>query len=156
MFKLGKKAPKLFQTVADEAFADLGLEGDAFVEAEFVSRGDIRKINAETRGIDSETDVLSFPMLDEILPFTKKNYRYDYDPEVGAVRIGSIIICKDIAKAQAEEFGHGQRREEAYLFLHGLLHLLEYDHIDEDGTRRMREAEERILNKLNIKRSTNV
>lgn len=152
MLMLGKKAPKLFQSVANEAFVDLGLEGDAFVEVEFVSRDEIKDINAETRGINKETDVLSFPMLDEIMPFTKKNYRYDYDADVGAVRIGSIIICKDIAKAQAEEYGHGQRREEAYLFLHGLLHLLGYDHTENQDTEKMRAAEERILNKLGIKR----
>lgn len=152
MIKLGKKAPKLFQSVADEAFTDLGLEGEAFVEVEFVSPLEMKNINSETRGIDKETDVLSFPMLDEIMPFTKKNYRYDYDSDVDAVRIGSIIICKEIAKTQAEEYGHGVRREEAYLFLHGLLHLLGYDHSGEEDTKSMRAAEERILGKLNIKR----
>ena len=152
MFILSKKAPKLLQTVADEAFTDLALDGDAYIEVEFVDKNEISRINKETRGIDKSTDVLSFPMLDEILPFTKRNYRYDFDPEVGAVRIGSIIICKEIAREQAGEYGHGQRREQAYLFLHGLLHLLGYDHENESDLAKMRAAEERILGKLDIKR----
>ena len=153
MFILSKKAPKLLQSVADETFIALELSGNAFVEIDFVGEEEIREINKETRGIDKSTDVLSFPMLDEILPFTKKNYRYDYDPDVCAVRIGSIIICREIARAQAAEYGHGERREQAYLFLHGLLHLLGYDHTEEDETKKMRETEEKILNKLNIKRN---
>lgn len=152
MILLGKKSSKTLQAIADETFTALGLSGNAFVEVEYVNAEEIRDINKETRGIDKSTDVLSFPMLDTIAPFTKKNYRYDYDPSVDAVRIGSIIICREIAEEQAKEFGHSSRREQSYLFLHGLLHLLGYDHENEEDAKIMREKEELILGALGITR----
>lgn len=136
---------ELLTSLARAAFVALNLSGEAEVEAVFVTAEEIRALNARTRGVDRETDVLSYPALSEIKPFTAGNYPFDTDPETGKVGLGSIVICLSRAESQAEEYGHSVRREVGYLFVHGLLHLLGYDHEREEDKRAMREAEERTL-----------
>ena len=137
-----------FARAADAAFAALSLAGEAEVEVNFVTEEEIRELNARTRDTARVTDVLSYPMLDEIRPFTRENYPFDVDPENGRVPLGSIVICREVAARQAEEYGHSRDREETYLFVHGLLHLLGYDHMTEEDKSVMREAEERILSAI--------
>ena len=123
------------------------------IELIFVDADEIRALNAETRGIDSVTDVLSFPTLDEIKdkPIVGENFPFDKD-EDGRLVLGSIVICKDRAKEQAQEYGHSFERELNYLLVHGVMHCLGYDHEQEDEKKEMREKEEFILNKLGITR----
>lgn len=142
----------LLEKTARSAFEELDLVGDALVELVIVGEEEIRKVNFERRGIDRTTDVLSFPLLNEIKPFTEKNYPFDYDPDERAVSLGSILICDAVAARQAEEYGHSVQRERAYLFLHGLLHLLGYDHIEENDKAKMRLAEEKILSSVGLER----
>ncbi len=124
------------------------------IEVEFVSAEEIREINREQREVDSVTDVLSFPMLDGIFGkrIRVKDYPFDIDPETGVLELGSVILCLDRAKEQAEEFGHSMRREVAYLLVHGVLHVLGYDHMTDADKQVMRTAEEEILTKLKITR----
>ena len=138
--------------IAECAFNKLGLSGEAYVELVFVDEDEIHTLNLNTRGIDRATDVLSYPNLDKIMPFTKENYPYDYDEDAGSVMIGSIVICDSIAQKQAEEYGHPVERERSYLFLHGLLHLLGYDHISDEDKAVMRLKEEEILSDLGVTR----
>ena len=95
--------------------------------------------------------MLSYPALTEIMPLTADNYPFDGDGE-GRVFLGSVVICRAVAERQAAEYGHSAEREETYLFTHGLLHLLGYDHIEEEDRRVMREAEERVLSAIGITR----
>lgn len=139
-------------SVAAEVYKVEKMKGNATVELSFVSSDEIRELNRSARGVDRETDVLSFPALDEIKPFTKKNYPFEYDPDRGSVELGSIVICRDVAEAQAKEYGHSVRRETCYLFTHGLLHLCGYDHIEESDKKVMREKEEVVLSGLGITR----
>lgn len=141
-----------FQAIADATFAALKLQGEAIVEVTLTDAETIRELNTETRGIDRPTDVLSFPMLETIDIFDQTHYPYSYDAECGAVRIGSIVICREIAVRQGEEYGHGTEREIAYLFTHGLLHLLGYDHETQEEEQEMTETAERILTGLGITR----
>ena len=143
---------ELFERVANATYETLSLMGEAIVEVDFVSRDEIRELNNSARGVDSATDVLSFPALDTIAPFSRENYPFDYDEENKAVNIGNIVICSDVAKEQAKEYGHSEERERAYLFLHGLLHLLGYDHIQDGDKAVMRAREEEILTALGITR----
>lgn len=122
------------------------------VEISFVDEDEIKRVNKETREIDSVTDVLSFPNLDIRFPFNKDDYKYDIDYESGNVILGDIIICKARMLEQAEEYGHSDIRECAYLTVHGLLHLLGYDHIEDSDRVKMRKAEEDILGSLGITR----
>ena len=129
---------------------------DAPLSAElvFVSAEEIKELNAKHRGKDAVTDVLSFPTLDGIRgeKILKKNFPFDIG-EDGDICIGSIAICEDRAKEQAEEYGHSYNRELHYLIVHGLCHLLGYDHIEESDKKEMREKEERILGKMGITRA---
>ena len=143
---------ELFESVCKTAFEYLNLQGDCIVEVDFVSEEEIRTLNAQTRNVDRVTDVLSYPALDEIREFTKRNYPFEYDEEEKAVRLGNIIICNEQVSRQAKEYGHSETRESAYLFLHGILHLLGYDHIEENEKKQMREKEENVLSNLEINR----
>ena len=62
--------------------------------------------------------------------------------------MGSIVLCDDKIRAQAEEFGHSEQREREYLIIHGLLHLFGYDHMNEEDKKQMRDKEKEILKML--------
>lgn len=134
-----------FEPYAETAFELLDLCGNAAVNVVITNDEDMQQINREKRDIDKTTDVLSFPSLSEIKPFTRANYPYDFDRAMRAVAIGDIVINSDAAARQAVEYGTGER-EINYLFVHGLLHLLGYDHESESDKAVMREKEEAILN----------
>ena len=140
--------------VAYTVFKTLRQRADLYAELDFVSFRRIKRINAETRGIDKVTDVLSFPMLDGVRgkKIYKKDFPFDYDPDKKAIFLGSIVICMDKVKAQAKEFGHSEERETYYLLVHALLHLFGYDHIEENDKAEMRALEEKIMKKLGVLR----
>ena len=125
-------------TLIEEDFCD-----NAEVEVTFVDDGQIKEYNNEYRDIDKSTDVLSFPL--------GENGIYDTNPETGNKMLGDIVISVEHAVAQGELYGHGLRREIAYLTVHSMLHLLGYDHVDEGIEKAiMREKEEIILTKLGL------
>ena len=107
---------------------------DKEVELLFVDSKKMQEINLEQRGIDKTTDVLSFPLL-----------------EVEGMPLGSIVINSELAKEKADELGHKQNDEEALLFIHGILHLLGYDHEVDGG--QMREKEREIIEKFFLPKS---
>ncbi len=123
------------------------------IEISFVDEAEIQRLNRELRGIDKVTDVLSFPALDleRGQAIKKAEYPFEIDEE-GRLLIGSIAICIKRAKEQAEEYGHSYERELHYLIVHGIMHCLGYDHMEEKDKAQMREQEEKILNKLGVTR----
>jgi len=125
-----------------------------FFTVVFVTNKEIKEINKVRRGIDEVTDVLSFPLLNikggTII--TKQEFFSDYDLSAKAINLGDIFISLDKAKSQAEEYGHSVEREVGYLFVHGLLHLLGFDHIDEGDKNQMRAVEELVLKKCKLER----
>ena len=105
----------------------------------------IRRVNREFRGIDSATDVLSFPQ-NELVPGEFDPEDCERDPETGAVMLGDMMISLPRCEVQGEEFGHGFEREIMYLSVHSVLHLLGYDHLDEGPMKKqMREREKLIM-----------
>ncbi len=104
------------------------------IELIIVDNNSMKKINKEYRGVDKTTDVLSFPLED-----------------IQHLPLGSIIISIDKAKEVANTLKHSLDDEIALLFIHGLLHLLGYDHETDNGE--MREKEEEIINKFNLPKS---
>ena len=121
------------------------------VDVLFTDDEGINQINLEQREVDRPTDVLSFPMFD--LQPGEHPTEEDADPGTGLVPLGDMVISLERAKAQGEEYGHGTRREVAYLAVHSVLHLLGYDHMDEGPMKaRMRAREEAILQQLGITR----
>ena len=137
------------KAMADFVEADIPLA----VELSFVDGEEIRRLNAETRGMDKVTDVLSFPTLEDLKgrAIAKKEHPFDID-ENGNLLIGCIVICCERAKEQAIEYGHSYERELHYLLVHGIMHCLGYDHMTDEDKAEMREKEEYILGKLGITR----
>lgn len=123
------------------------------VELVFVDGEEIRRLNRETRATDKVTDVLSYPALDGIKGQAIKGDEHPYEiDEEDNLLIGSIVICCDRAREQAEEYGHSYERELHYLIVHGIMHCLGYDHMTDEDKAEMREKEELILGKLGIVR----
>ena len=137
------------KSVCEAVLAEEECDFDAEISLTLTDDESIREINREHRGIDKPTDVLSFPMLE----FDGDCYDVEEEPDSGLVVLGDIVISMERAAAQAEEYGHSLKRETAFLTAHSMLHLLGYDHVDdEEGERVMREKQDKILNGLNITR----
>lgn len=119
---------------------------EAEVSLVLVDDAAIRQMNRDYRGLDKPTDVLSFA-LEEDAP-DEPNFE---DPTAGLV-LGDIIISLETAQRQSQEYGHSLEREVAFLLVHGLLHLLGYDHQEKDETAEMRRREEEILAEVNLGR----
>ena len=118
---------------------------DCEIEVIIADNDTIREINNETRGIDKVTDVLSFPMFDDISCIRPE--------QNGVAFLGSMVICEPRAKEQAKEFGHSELREVSFLAVHSVLHLLGYDHeLGQEQEREMFEKQENVLQKMGITR----
>lgn len=127
---------------------------DGEVSLTFTNDEEIHKLNLEYRGIDRPTDVLSFAMQedgkDELGIIFEVESEDETDPISGM--LGDIIISVDTAKAQSEEYGHSLEREIGFLFVHGFLHLIGYDHQDERSEAEMTAKQEAILNQAGLSR----
>lgn len=128
---------------------------DIEMSLSFVSPDEIQSLNKQFRNIDDITDVLSFPTVDNperkimsVPPFASDLL----NPETGKLNIGDVIICLERAREQAAEYNHSLKRELCFLALHGLLHLLGYDHIESDDEKQMLELQNEILNNMHITR----
>ena len=109
----------------------------AEVSLSFMSAEEIQALNRDHRGKDAATDVLSFPVNNALI--------------MGPGRpLGDVVICTDVARQQAEEYGHSFERELAFLLVHGLLHLLGYDHEVPEDEAKMCTAQDEILGLLNL------
>lgn len=120
---------------------------EAVVELLLTDGDSMRTINKSERGIDSETDVLSFPANDFAAPADFSNIEEDpcaFEPETGELILGDIVLSKDRIISQAYEYGHSIEREFTFLIVHSLLHLMGYDHM-EDDERIVMEARQKII-----------
>lgn len=136
-----EKIADAFESVLDNE----KLNDDFEVSVTFVNDKRIRTINNEFRGIDKSTDVLSFPM--------GEDGHYDINPETNKYMLGDVIISLEHSHKQAQEFGHSIYREIVYLAVHSFLHLLGYDHVnDENEAKIMREKEELTMKNIGLER----
>jgi probable rRNA maturation factor len=130
---------------------------EAEVDVTLVGEDEIRTMNRETRDIDRVTDVLSFPLAEYEQPavFDEDSLmeQHCFHPETGELMLGDIVICVPRMKQQAEEYGHGIRREFAFLVAHSMLHLFGYDHMQPDEAAQMEQMQEEILTQLGITRN---
>ncbi|KAB2952280.1 rRNA maturation RNase YbeY [Heliorestis acidaminivorans] len=106
----------------------------------------IKELNKSYRNIDKATDVLSFAMEEQ------SDEELDFDDPTEGQILGDIVISLDRAKEQAEEYGHTLERELGFLFVHGMFHLLGYDHETEEEKEEMRVLEEKVLNAHGLSR----
>lgn len=140
--------------VAAAAYDELGQTDALAIEVVFASEDEIRRLNAENRGIDRVTDVLSFPYVDGVRESVIKldDYPDDVDGVSGELTIGSVVICEKRASEQAEDYGHSLKREVAYLALHGVLHCFGYDHMTPEDEEQMTALADKIMKKINLTR----
>ena len=120
-----------------------------YVSIAVVDEDEIKEINNEHRGIDSVTDVLSFPVVNLTDGSFNENAGDYYE---GRLILGDVVLCSKRAKEQSVEFGHSYERELGYLTCHSVLHLIGYDHEDESEREVMRQKEEAVMELLNLKR----
>ncbi|MBC2579242.1 rRNA maturation RNase YbeY [Clostridium sp. DJ247] len=123
----------------------------------FVDNQEIKEINKENRNIDKVTDVLSFPMLEfptgKVFKEAYEGHEFaESDFDDGSLVLGDIALSLEKAKEQSIEFGHSFLREASYLIVHSILHLLGYDHMEEEEKSVMRRREEEILEKFQLVR----
>lgn len=133
---------KDFLTIIETTLNNLEIEDDIEMSCLLIDDERIHEINREYRNIDRSTDVISFALEDS----------EQFYVEGMARNIGDIFISVDHAIAQANEYEHSLRREMCFLFTHGLLHLLGYDHMNEDDEKEMFDKQKEILSLLNINR----
>lgn len=147
--KENKKYEETIKKVLEQCFKQEKLENlKLYVSITLTNPENIHKINKEYRNVDRETDVLSFPMFEKNEIDQKiKNNNFEHEDV-----LGDIVISIEKVKGQAIEYGHSFEREFAYMLVHGFYHLMGYDHIEEKDKKIMREKEEIILSKLQIKR----
>ncbi len=152
-----EKHPDLLKRIEDvikECLKEEKVPYDVEVSLSIVMKEEIKAINKEYRGIDKPTDVLSFPQLEAekngVIDWSKIDVNKDIDLDTQLLMLGDIIICDEIAKEQAEEYGHSIEREVCFLVAHSMFHLLGYDHMEEEDQKIMEEKQEKILSQLGI------
>ena len=154
MWKLMEQAA---ETALDKEFGDelraAGI-GPSDIEPELgvtiVSDGEILELNREYRERDRVTDVLSFPQFEDHEELLADLLDTESEAET---LLGDVVICFDQAERQAEEYGTGITREVIYLFVHSVMHLFGYDHMEEDEKDVMRAHEEAVLSAIGVKRN---
>ena len=143
-----ENARKLILRAAAAALAAEGVTKDCALSALLTDDEGIREINREYRGIDSATDVLSFP-LNELAPGEFDAAACERDLDTGRIMLGDMAFSLERCARQGEEYLHGFDHELMYLTVHSVLHLLGYDHVDEgEMKRQMREREKAIMARL--------
>jgi len=147
---------KLFRRVVEITLKAAGTKGKVEISLAVVGDGRMRKLNKIYRGKNRVTDVLSFgnrsvvPYLSKAFPRLKKGEDIEFvQPSDGIKRLGEVILCYPQAKKQAKRLGHSLEKELTTLFVHGILHLLGYDHEKSDQeAKKMGEIEKKILKGL--------
>lgn len=147
---------ELTQQVADAVLEAEGCPYEAQVELLITDSEGIRSFNRQYRGVDAQTDVLSFPGLsferEAGFEVAEESVADCFDPDSGQLLLGQIILSADRVVQQAAAYGHSVRREFAFLVAHSMLHLCGYDHETAGKAAVMEEKQERILASLGITR----
>lgn len=149
---LTKEYEQLAEITIEKALKFLKFEYPYEVNLTMVDSEEIHSLNRDYRQVDKVTDVLSFPMIEFIVPcdykILKENYMEFINPENNNVMLGDIVLNMDRVIEQAKEYGHSLEREFSFLILHSILHLLGYDHIQEDDEKIMIEMQKRIITQI--------
>ena len=153
--ELGIDYETLAVKVADKVLEMEKCPYDGQVNLVLTDNEEIKRVNTEFRNIQAPTDVLSFPMNEYEVPgvFDGLEEQEDaFHPETGELMLGDIVISKEKVLAQAEEYGHSVEREYAFLIAHSVLHLIGYDHIEEEERMVMETKQREIMKRLDILR----
>ncbi|KOP64212.1 rRNA maturation RNase YbeY [Paenibacillus solani] len=152
-FQISDELIALLEAILQKAGEAEGVS-DGEVDLTFVDDEQIHQLNREYRGIDRPTDVLSFAMNEITNDELEIIYELEEDDASGGIPnvLGDIIISVPRAKLQSEEYGHSLERELGFLFVHGFLHLLGYDHQDEASEAEMMGKQEAVLAEVGLTR----
>ncbi len=134
--------------LAKAVYKTLGQTASFKVELVFQDGENMQYLNKTTRGVDSVTDVLSYPAFEGIRGKILRPEECKTAMEGRYIFLGSIVLCDEKVRSQAEELGHSEEREREYLIIHGLLHLFDYDHLNDEDKKEMRDKEKAILKLL--------
>ncbi len=134
--------------LAKAVYTVLGQKAKIKAELVFSESDNMQNLNRTTRGVDSVTDVLSYPSLDGIRGEVLLPENCVTELEGKYIFLGSIVLCDEKVRAQAKEYGHSEQDEREYLIIHGLLHLFGYDHMTDEDKKQMRDKEKQVLNLL--------
>lgn len=147
--KIEKDMEYFIENIIKEVLKQENCTDNYEVSISLVNNEEIKNLNREYRNMDSSTDVLSFPMIDFKNP---KEDCWKWESFDEDLLLGDIVISIEKAKEQSQEFGHSFERELAFLLVHGMLHLLGYDHEDKNQETIMFQKQEEIFDKLHIRR----
>ena len=136
--------------IARAVYKTLGQKENLKAELVFLQEDEMRALNSSSRGVDSVTDVLSFPSLGGIKNEILLKENCSTSLEGRYILIGSIVLCREKIIAQAKEYGHTVQREITYLIVHGLMHLFGFDHMTEEDKKEMRTKEKQALKLLGV------
>ena len=131
--------------IAKAVYKTLGQKSNLKAELVFSEGEEMTGLNRTARGVDSITDVLSYPSMDGIKGEVLLPENCLTELEGKWIFLGSIVLCDEKIKAQALEYGNTEEREREYLILHGLLHLFGYDHMNDTDKKEMRAKEKEVL-----------
>ena len=138
------EAAPLIRRAAKAALRAQGVREDCIISVMLTDDAGIRSINFQQRGIDSATDVLSFPM-NELDEGDFAPEKCEFDMETDRILLGDMVLDLQRCARQGEEYGHGFAHELQYLTVHSVLHLLGYDHLDEGPRKRAMRAREKAI-----------
>lgn len=131
--------------LSEAVYNTLNQKENIKAEIVFSNSEDMQALNKTTRGVDSVTDILSYPSLDGILGEVLEKNKCRTVMDGKYIFIGSIVLCEDKILEQAKELGHSFTEERDYLIIHGLMHLFGYDHMKEEDKKLMREMEKKAF-----------
>ena len=155
---LGSHIIARMQEAADECLRAEGIPLPCSITVCLCDDDYIQDINRQFRDTDRSTDVLSFPSVSYPSGCTAgsctKLLRQEYDADSGTCFLGDLFISVPHVVAQADEYGHSVLREAVYLLVHGVCHLMGYDHIENKDKEEMRQMEEKILSSVNVLRNS--
>lgn len=150
-FKITQDIKALIKKCVSATLKYMDFRTDLEISVVFTDNEGIRVLNNMHRNIDRATDVLSFPMME-----------YDEDGDMieeyaefnnaGDLLFGDIVLSLERAAEQATEYGHSFDREVGFLTVHSMLHLLGYDHMNEDDEKEMFDYQTKILNEIGLMR----
>ena len=143
---LSDETLELISKMLEHAATLEGIDPGSELSVSFMTNAEIQEINRDYRGKDTPTDVISFAM--EELGEGEMDIKIEGAPRL----LGDILISVERAKEQASDYGHSEERELGFLAIHGFLHLLGYDHLEEEEEKEMTKKQEEILQSFGLRR----
>lgn len=152
-FDLERQLEQIISFVRDYVKCPYDLE----VSVTMVDKASIQEVNTEFRDMSRPTDVLSFPMAEYDKPADFNGPSFcgsrTVIPDTNELVLGDMMLCSEVIKEQAKEYGHSEMREFSFLVVHSMLHLFGYDHMLERDRMEMEEEQRKIMNALGIRRA---